>query len=111
MLDRIKENAHDLQEYAERYLPQSPNDRNQGISQTENALAFGVAIATTFLARRALQAGWKTALNRAPPQNPASSEVDWKDALLWGAVSGAVVGMARIASRRTSSSAYRVYRS
>ncbi|MFG0291380.1 MAG: DUF4235 domain-containing protein [Rhodopirellula sp. JB044] len=111
MLDQIKENMSDVSEYAQRHLPQQSDDRNEGISQTENALAFGVAIATTFLARRALQAGWKTTLNKAPPQNPTSPEVAWKEALLWGAVSGAVVGMARIASRRTSSSAYRLYRS
>ncbi|MCM2371433.1 DUF4235 domain-containing protein [Aporhodopirellula aestuarii] len=111
MLDRIQEKTNQLTERAESYLPSNSKDRNLGITKTENVLAFGAAIATTFLVRNALQAGWKTTFNRAPPKNPASLEVDWKDALLWGAVSGAVVGMARIASRRTSSSAYRAYRS
>jgi len=83
-----------------------PDGRNDDVGKTENLLALGAAIAATFLARNALQASWRTALDREPPKNPASSEVDWKDALLWGAVSGAVVGMVRIASRRGSSAAY-----
>ncbi|WP_231617707.1 DUF4235 domain-containing protein [Novipirellula aureliae] len=88
-----------------------PDERNEGIGKRENMLAFGAAIAATFLARNALQASWRTTLDRDPPKNPASPEVDWKDALLWGALSGAVVGMARIASRRTSSAAYNHFRS
>ncbi|QDT11950.1 DUF4235 domain-containing protein [Planctomycetes bacterium K23_9] len=84
---------------------------NAGVEPAENLLAFTVALGMTFLARSALQAGWRKALKTEPPKNPSSHEVMWRDALLWGAVSGAVVGVARIASRRASSSAYRGMRS
>lgn len=100
-----------LRHKASEHLRDNPDERNDGIQPAENALAFVAALGCTFLARNLIQAGWRTALNRDPPKNPASHEVDWRDALIWGAVSGAAVGMARIASRRASSSAYRAIRS
>lgn len=100
-----------LEEKVEPILDDRPDERNAGIEPAENALAFAVAIGATFVARNAIQAGWRTAFDRDPPKNPASREVDWRDALLWGAISGAVVGVARIISRRASSSAYRALRS
>ena len=107
MLATLQDKLEAVQHTAQEKFGHDPDDRNEGIGKTENAMAFGAAIAATFLARNALQASWKLALDREPPKNPASSEVDWKDALLWGAVSGACVGVVRIASRRASSSFYR----
>lgn len=101
----------ELKERAEHIFGDEPDEMNAGVEPAENALAFLVAIGATFVARNALQAGWRTALNSDPPKNPASHEVNWRDALLWGAVSGAVVGAVRIASRRASSGAYRSLRS
>ncbi|WDQ14992.1 DUF4235 domain-containing protein [Rhodopirellula sp. P2] len=103
-LEQFKERTTDL-------FRDEPDGRNPGIGQTENALAFAAAIGCTFLVRQALQVGWRAALKRDPPKNPASHEVQWREALMWGAVSGAIVGAARIASRRASSSAYRSMRS
>ena len=88
-----------------------PDERNAGIEPAESALAFAVALGVTFLARNAVQAGWRKTMNSDPPKNAASHEVNWRDALLWGAVSGAVVGVARIASRRASSSVYQSIKS
>jgi hypothetical protein len=87
-----------------------PDGRNAGIEKSEALLAYAAAIGTTFLVRNLLQAGWKTALDRDPPKNPASHEVAWREALIWGAISGAAVGMARIGSRRASTAAYRNWR-
>ena len=110
MLDALRERVQEYRSGAGSDsggdLPESLNERNHGISQTENAVAFAAAIAATFLARNALQLCWRKTLDREPPKNPASYDVAWKEALLWGAVSGAIVGVARIASRRASSSAY-----
>lgn len=107
MLDTLQEKLEAVHHTAQEKFGSESDSRNTGIGRTENMVALGAAIAATFLARNALQASWKVALNREPPKNPTSSEVDWKDALLWGAVSGACVGMVRIASRRASSSLYR----
>ncbi|WP_404307923.1 DUF4235 domain-containing protein [Neorhodopirellula lusitana] len=104
MMDAAKEKVSE-------YVSDEPNGRNAGVGNTENVVAYAVALGATLLARNALQAGWRTTMNREPPKNPASHEVAWRDALLWGAVSGAVVGIARIASRRGSSSVYRTLKS
>ncbi|KAA5542792.1 DUF4235 domain-containing protein [Roseiconus nitratireducens] len=103
-LDELKSNATDRE-----FQPE--DDANAGIAPAENALAFVAAMGATFLARNALQAGWKQTFDEVPPKNPASHEVQWREALLWGAVSGALIGIARIASRRASSHAYRRFHS
>ncbi len=72
-------------------------------------IAFTAALGATFLARQLVEATWRSALDRDPPKNPASHDVAWKEAVAWGAASGALVGIARIASRRISSSAYRSF--
>ncbi len=109
MIDEIQEKFGEMRETAENRFSGEPDGRNAGIGKTENLLAYAAALGATLIARNALQAGWRTTLDRDPPKNPASPEVDWKDALLWGAVSGALVGIVRIASRRASSSAYNSY--
>lgn len=88
----------------------APDERNQGISKTESLLAFGAALLAAFLARELLEVSWRKALDRDPPKNPSSREVAWREALTWGASSGALVGVARIAFRRLSTGAYRHWR-
>ncbi|MEO9591488.1 DUF4235 domain-containing protein [Rhodopirellula bahusiensis] len=107
----MQEQLEDLKDRAVDFLSDEPDGRNSGIGQAENAIAFAAALGCTFLVRQGIELGWRAALKRDPPKNPTSHEVEWREALLWGAVSGAIVGAARIASRRASSSAYRSMRS
>ena len=76
------------------------------ITTAESIFAFSAAIATTFLTRRLLMIAWQKAFDREPPKNPASSEVAWREAILWGAISGAFAGLARIVGRRAASGSY-----
>lgn len=80
------------------------------IGLSESAVVFGAAILGGLLAREAVKAGWQAAFREDPPLNPASSDVDWSDALLWGLASGALVGTFRIFARRGASGAYRKLR-
>lgn len=98
MSNRISEALHPL--------VHEDDSGHRDIDRAESLVTFGAAIAGGMLARKLLHSGWKTAWGKDPPLNPASRDVDWKDALLWGAVSGALVGMMRIMSRRSASSAY-----
>lgn len=82
-------------------------ERNPGVSKIEAGIAFAAATAATFVTRELLEATWRQSTGQAPPKNPTSHAVSWKEALLWGAVSGAVIGATRIASRRAASNAYR----
>lgn len=86
-------------------LPED-DSAHHDIGRTESIVALGAAIAGGVLARRLMRAGWIHVRGTEPPINPASREVDWKDALMWGAASGALVGTIRILSRRSASSAY-----
>ncbi|GEM_PF-1951036 len=109
MFEQLKTPIEKQTDALREMLPESVGGENRGIQPTENALAFAAAIGATFLVRHALQAGWRKTLRREPPKNPTAPTVDWGDALLWGAVSGALIGVARIASRRASSKAYRSF--
>ena len=110
-MESIHDRYDDLQNRVGEYTGHDePDGRNPGISSSEAAVAFVAAIGATFVARHLLEAAWQTTLDRDPPKNPMSREVAWREALLWGAVSGAVVGITRIASRRASTGAYRSWR-
>ena len=110
MLDELKERASELSEDARRSVSSEPDSANAGISQFENLAALATAMVAAVAARHTLQASWRQAFDRDPPKNPSSREVAWKEALLWGAVSGALVGVARIAARRGSTSLVRQVR-
>lgn len=52
------------------------------------------------LARLILENIWEAATDRPAPKNPAAKGVSWKDALLWGASAGLLVGVVRTVMRR-----------
>ncbi len=110
MLDEVQENGEQLRSLAEDKagtFSQEDDVAPPRADYTEQLLTFAAAAGAAVLARHLLRAGWRTTLHREPPKNPASSSVDWQDALLWGAVSGALVGVTRIVSRRASTAAYK----
>ncbi|TWT56418.1 DUF4235 domain-containing protein [Allorhodopirellula solitaria] len=112
MLDTIQDRYERIRDdVSERSGVGQPDERNAGISTTESVIALAAAVGATFVARELLETTWRTTLDRDPPKNPASREVAWKEAMLWGAASGALVGIARIASRRLSTGAVRRLRS
>jgi hypothetical protein len=53
-----------------------------------------------YIARKVLQLGWKTATGKQPPANPEHPEVTWGEAVGWAVISGAVIGVARMAAQR-----------
>ncbi len=64
------------------------------------AVGFIVPMIAARAARTAVGGGYKLLTNEDPPKNPAAPEVEWKEALLWAAVSGLVGGMSRLTARR-----------
>ncbi len=54
--------------------------------------------------RKLITKSWKGITKNDPPLNPASPGVLWKEALLWGAVTGMSVGITKIALRRLTAS-------
>ena len=73
---------------------------------TWKILGTGGAVLSGIAARKLLNTGWKAATGTPPPANPEHPDVDWHEAVLWAVLSGAVIGVARIAAiqgaKRTS---------
>ena len=57
-------------------------------------------------ARKALNASWRAATGKPPPANPASPEVQMREALLWAAASGTIVAVARMLATRRAAQYY-----
>lgn len=63
------------------------------------AAGLTAALATT----KALDATWKTATGREPPNSPESPDIGNREAFAWAAVSGLALGVARMyATRRAA---------
>ncbi len=69
--------------------------------------ALVAAVVGAAVARRLLMAGWRTATGNPPPINPDDDEVTWRQSLMWGLISGAVIGAMRVGARRGAASAWR----
>jgi hypothetical protein len=64
---------------------------------TASALAAGV------VATRVLDVIWSTATGRKPPSTPESPDIAHREALVWAAVSGMAIGVAKTyATRRAA---------
>lgn len=70
---------------------------------------FGLlsTVGATMLARKAMNASWKVATGKQPPQNPAHPDVSIGEAVAWATVSGVVVGLARMLASRKAAGYYR----
>ncbi|MEJ5946089.1 DUF4235 domain-containing protein [Pseudokineococcus basanitobsidens] len=70
-------------------------------------LGTGGAIAAGIAANKVLTTVWRKSLGGEPPLNPESDETSWGEAVAWALLSGAVVGVARLAWRRNAASYFR----
>jgi hypothetical protein len=57
--------------------------------------------------RSALNRGWKLAKGADPPENPASSEVTWRDAIAWTIATGVVVELGRLLALRGAAAGWK----
>jgi hypothetical protein len=64
------------------------------------------ALAAATAARKALNTSWRAATGKPPPANPASPDVDMREALAWAAVSGTIVAVARMLATRRAAQYY-----
>jgi hypothetical protein len=87
---------------AEQPKEKSKKDKPKGkqawkLLGSTSALLAGVATA------RALDATWRTATGRRPPTRPESPAIAGREALLWAALSGMAIGVAKTyATRRAA---------
>ena len=78
----------------------------QGSSKIWTVFSLVSALGAAALAKKALDAGWKTATGKQPPENPADPDVDVWEAVTWAAVSGTFVALARMLAQRRAAGYY-----
>jgi hypothetical protein len=69
-------------------------------------MGVGTAAAAATATRKAAERVYETGLGEAPPENPSSPDVPLRQAILWAALSGVVVGLVRLLVERTAAAAW-----
>lgn len=71
------------------------------------AVTAGAGLLAERLAYNALASGWRKVRGDDPPSEPESSEVQWREALAWVAVSGLTLALVGLAARRGAAAGWR----
>jgi len=69
-------------------------------------MALLASVLGAIVARKSLAFAWKAATGKEPPANPEHPAVTWPEAVTWAVVSGAVVGLARLAAQKKVASSW-----
>ncbi|GLY13894.1 DUF4235 domain-containing protein [Kineosporia rhizophila] len=69
-------------------------------------LSAASAIAAAQAANQTLNIIWKGATGGQPPTVPEDPETTWKEAIAWAALSGAIMGVARMFATRKAAAYY-----
>ena len=79
-----------------------------GLGEKEKWLIVGsgAAALTGFGARKALEITWKAVTGKDAPENPEMRHVTWRDAIIWAAASGLVIGVARLVGQRIAAQSW-----
>jgi hypothetical protein len=80
--------------------------KDEGGKTGYKLLTLVAAASGAFAARKVLRLVWKAASGKEPPANPEHPEVTWPEAVSWAVLSGAVVGVARLAAQKKVASTW-----
>lgn len=75
-------------------------------SKMWSVLAMGSALGAAAIAKKSLNTFWRSATGKNPPANPEDPDVDLWEAVVWAAVSGTVIGLARMLATRKAARYY-----
>lgn len=75
-------------------------------SKLWSIMSIVAALGAATLAKKGLNTGWRAATGKQPPENPADPDVEIWEAVAWAAVSGVMVGLARMLAQRRAASYY-----
>ena len=78
----------------------------EGGSKVWTVFSLVAALSAAALAKKTLNTSWRAATGKNPPENPADPDVDVWEAVLWAAVSGTFVGLARMLAQRKAAGYY-----
>jgi len=75
-------------------------------SKVWSAFSLAAALGAAALAKKGLTASWRAATGKNPPANPADPDVEIWEAVLWAAVSGTFIALARMLATRKAADYY-----
>ncbi len=79
---------------------------SQDSSKVWSVFSLVSALGAAAFARKALDASWKAATGKKPPENPADPDVNIGEAVTWAAATGALVALARMLAQRRAAGYY-----
>jgi len=77
-----------------------------GGSKIWSVFSLAAALGAAAIAKKGLNTSWRAATGKNPPENPADPDVDVWEAVLWAAVSGTLVALARMFAQRKAANYY-----
>jgi hypothetical protein len=77
-----------------------------GGSKIWTVFSLASALGAAAIAKKGLNTSWRAATGKNPPENPADPDVDVWEAVLWAAVSGTLVAIARMLAQRKAAGYY-----
>ena len=81
-------------------------DQPKDSSKVWSIFSLAAALFGATVARKSLTKAWQTSTGKNPPANPADPDVAVKEAVTWAVVSGALIGLARMAAARRAAGYY-----
>ncbi len=75
-------------------------------SKVWSAFSLAAALGAAALAKKGLTTSWRAATGKNPPANPADPDVEIWEAVLWAAVSGTFIALARMLATRKAADYY-----
>ncbi len=78
----------------------------EGGSKIWTVFSLVSALGAAAIAKKGLNTSWRAATGKNPPENPADPDVDVWEAVLWAAVSGTLVALARMFAQRKAATYY-----
>lgn len=79
---------------------------DSGSSKLWTVFSLVSALGAATLAKKALDAGWRAATGKHPPENPADPDVAVGEAVAWAIISGTFVALARMLAQRRAANYY-----
>lgn len=75
-------------------------------SKLWSAFSLAAALGAAAVAKKGLNTFWRSATGKNPPANPADPDVDLREAIVWAAVSGTLIALARMLATRKAANYY-----
>ena len=70
------------------------------------AFSLAAAVGAAAVAKKGLNPSWRVATGKNPPANPADPDVSLTEAVMWAALSGTLIGVARMLATRRAAHYY-----